>query len=124
MPSPVSMTRNPVNPPEAAARETIDRQLVAAGWSVQSIKNLNLSESRGVAVRELPSQGGPADYVLFVKGRALGIVEAKKTRTGYETWQNVKSKEGVPFAIARATRLHDEFRRLTAEGAKPVIIDP
>lgn len=95
------MTRNPVNPPEAAACDTIDRQLVAAGWSVQSIKNLKLSESRGVAVRELPSQGGPADDVLFLDGKALGIIEAKETRTGYETWQNVKSKKGVPLAVAR-----------------------
>ncbi|MCB1133087.1 MAG: restriction endonuclease subunit R, partial [Verrucomicrobiae bacterium] len=67
--------------PEAAARETIDRQLVAAGWTVQSIEDLNLAEGRGVAVRELQSQGGPADYVLFVDGRALAIVEAKKTGT-------------------------------------------
>ena len=64
--------------PEAAARETIDRQLVAAGWSVQSIEDLNLAAGKGIAVRELQSQGGPADYILFVDGKALGVVEAKK----------------------------------------------
>ncbi len=42
---------------------------------------LNLSASRGVAVREMQSEGGPADYVLFVDGKALGVVEAKKAGT-------------------------------------------
>jgi type I restriction enzyme R subunit len=31
-----------------------------------------------VAVQELPTANGPADYGLFVAGRLLGIVEAKK----------------------------------------------
>jgi type I restriction enzyme R subunit len=67
--------------PEQQARETIDAQLSAAGWTVQSISDLNLSASRGVAVREMQSHGGPADYILFVDGKALGIVEAKKEGT-------------------------------------------
>ena len=41
-------------PPEQSASETIDAILVAAGWTVQDIKELNLSASRGVAVREIP----------------------------------------------------------------------
>ncbi|NBB78918.1 MAG: DEAD/DEAH box helicase family protein [Verrucomicrobia bacterium] len=64
--------------PEAEARIEIDRQLEAAGWSVQNLKDLNLYASTGVAVREVQSEGGPADYMLFVEGKALGIVEAKK----------------------------------------------
>lgn len=67
--------------PEAAARENIDRQLMAAGWLIQDKKDLNLSASRGVAVREMQSMGGPADYILFVDSKALGIVEAKKEGT-------------------------------------------
>ncbi|MFK5956404.1 MAG: DEAD/DEAH box helicase family protein [Planctomycetota bacterium] len=64
--------------PEAEARKNIDQQLEAAGWSVQSLSELNLFASKGVAVREVQSKGGPADYMLFVDGKALGIVEAKK----------------------------------------------
>ncbi len=67
--------------PEQLARETIDAKLTAAGWSVQSLKDLNLFASRGVAVREMGSLGGPADYMLFVDAKALGIVEAKKVGT-------------------------------------------
>jgi type I restriction enzyme, R subunit len=70
-----------VQHPEATARENIDRQLMAAGWLIQDKKDLNLSASRGVAVREMQSHGGPADYILFVDGRAIGIVEAKKEGT-------------------------------------------
>jgi type I restriction enzyme R subunit len=67
--------------PEQLARQKIDAMLQASGWSVQSLKNLNLSASRGVAVREMQSMGGPADYILFVDGKALGVVEAKKVGT-------------------------------------------
>ena len=63
------------------ARMQIDTLLGAAGWAVQNIAELNLFASRGVAVRELASMGGPADYVLFVDGKAIGIVEAKKEGT-------------------------------------------
>jgi type I restriction enzyme R subunit len=67
--------------PEQQARETIDALLSAAGWTIQNIASLNLHASRGVAVREMQSHGGPADYILFVDGKALGIVEAKKEGT-------------------------------------------
>ena len=67
--------------PEQEARRTIDAQLAAAGWAVQNLDQINLSASRGVAVREMRSSGGPADYILFVDGKALGIVEAKKAGT-------------------------------------------
>lgn len=46
---------------EVHAREVIDAMLAAAGWTVQDLKELNLSASRGVAVREMQSMGGPAD---------------------------------------------------------------
>lgn len=59
----------------------MDAMLAAAGWTVQDIASLNLHASRGVAVREMQSHGGPADYILFVGGKALGIVEAKKEGT-------------------------------------------
>lgn len=67
--------------PEQQARETIGAMLIAAGWTLQNISTLNLSACRGVAVREMQSHGGPADYILFVDGKALGIVEAKKEGT-------------------------------------------
>ena len=63
--------------PEERARQKIDQLLEAAGWIVQSRQNLNLGSGTGIALRELPSPTGPADYWLFVNRRLIGAVEAK-----------------------------------------------
>jgi type I restriction enzyme, R subunit len=67
--------------PEEKARQEIDRLLTAAGWAVQSRAGMNLWQQRGVAVREAHLQTGFADYLLFVDGKALGVIEAKKEGT-------------------------------------------
>jgi len=64
--------------PEAQARQQIDQKLVQAGWVIQDRKQLNLGAAAGVAVREYPTDTGPADYVLFVNRNAVGVIEAKK----------------------------------------------
>ena len=73
--------------PEALARIEIDQQLVACGWEVQDYQHAAVAAARGVAVREVPTEAGPADYVLYVDSRAVGVIEAKKqgtTLTGVE----------------------------------------
>ena len=47
--------------PEQQAREKIDAQLVASGWTIQDYKALNLSAGPGIAVREVPLTTGPCD---------------------------------------------------------------
>lgn len=39
---------------------------------------MNLAAASGVAIRELPTSAGPADYMLFLGNRLVGVVEAKK----------------------------------------------
>ncbi len=68
--------------PEAKARQRIDRKLEQAGWAIQDLKGLNLAAGLGVAVREFPTDTGPADYVLFVDRQAVGVIEAKKDSAG------------------------------------------
>lgn len=68
--------------PEAQARQVIDERLRAAGWQVQDYAQLNLSAAPGVAVREYPTDTGPADYVLFVNREAVGVIEAKRDEAG------------------------------------------
>lgn len=63
--------------PEARARTKIDAMLGAAGWVVQSRDELNLHAGPGVAVREVPTPTGPADYVLFLDRKACAVLEAK-----------------------------------------------
>jgi len=68
--------------PETEARQQIDQKLVQAGWIIQDMKRLDLSAGLGIAVREYPTDTGPADYVLFVNRTACGVIEAKKDSAG------------------------------------------
>ncbi len=90
--------------PEAEARQQIDALLVAAGWQVQDAKSTNIHAARGVAIREFPLPGhGFADYLLYVDGKAAGVIEAKKvgsTLTGVEV-QSAKYTQGLPPGLPR-----------------------
>lgn len=55
--------------------------LAEAGWLVQDVKHLNFSASPGVVVREYPTDSGPADYLLFVDRKPVGVIEAKPEGT-------------------------------------------
>ena len=68
--------------PESRARLQIDQKLELAGWTIQDMQQLNLAAGMGVAVREYPTDSGPADYVLFVNRHAVGVIEAKKDSAG------------------------------------------
>ncbi|KQM77407.1 DEAD/DEAH box helicase family protein [Xylophilus sp. Leaf220] len=67
--------------PEAKARQQIDDKLAQAGWMVQDSRQANLGAALGVAVREYPTDTGPADYVLFIDREAVGVIEAKPDNT-------------------------------------------
>ena len=89
--------------PEQKARIEIDRLLGLAGWSVQDVKDANIHASQGVALREFPLNTGFgfADYLLYVDGRAAGVIEAKKagaTLTGVEV-QSGKYAQGLPESL-------------------------
>ena len=65
--------------PEEKARLKIDEELTQAGWVIQDRKDFNRNASLGVAVREFLMQDNTeADYLLFVDGKACGVIEAKK----------------------------------------------
>jgi len=62
-------------------RERINTKLRAStpAWEIVRYKEgLNTSALARHAVEEFPTENGPADYALFVKGQLLGIIEAKK----------------------------------------------
>ena len=92
--------------PEQQARGNIDRLLKAAGWHVCDASAANIHAARGVAIREFPLPGhGFADYLLYIDGKAAGVVEAKKegvTLTGLET-QADKYTQGLPTGLPRST---------------------
>src|ERR1039457_5253340 len=85
--------------PEQKARREIDCNLTVAGWIVQSIRDIDLTAGRGIAVREFQMKTGFgfADYLLYLDRKALGAVEAKPdgTLTGVEA-QSAKYAAGLP----------------------------
>jgi len=85
--------------PEEKARDKIDQMLRNAGWSVQDKNNVNLSKSKGVAVREYPTDVGPADYVLFVDRKPLGVIEAKREDEGQRL--SVAEDQAYDYAHAK-----------------------
>jgi type I restriction enzyme R subunit len=93
--------------PEARARANIDALLAAAGWAVQDLKHVNLHAGsgavKGVAIREFPLNPGFgfADYLLYVDGKACGVIEAKKegaTLTGVEL-QSGRYAQSLPASL-------------------------
>ncbi|MGZ8131752.1 hypothetical protein ACXU40_05110 [Bordetella bronchiseptica] len=62
--------------------QQIDQKLESAGWVIQDMKQLDLGTGLGVAMREYPTDTGPADYLLFVNRTTCDVMEAKKDRTG------------------------------------------
>jgi len=89
--------------PEAKARVQIDQLLQAAGWHVCNINQVNLHATQGVAIREFPLNPGHgfADYLLYVNGKACGVIEAKKegvTLKGVEA-QSERYAQGLPAAL-------------------------
>lgn len=75
--------------PEQIARDNIDRQLEKCGCVIQNKKRINLNDGICVAIREYSTEVGPADYVLFVDGKPVGIIEVKREDEG----QNISLHE-------------------------------
>ena len=70
--------------PEQAARENIDSLLTQTGWAVQDKESIDFSVGLGVAIREYQTDTGPADYVLFIDKKPVGVVEAKPKHWGHK----------------------------------------
>lgn len=91
------------NAPEAKAREKIDALLAQAGWVVQEREDMNLTAGDGIAVCEfqLEKGHGYVDYLLFVDGNALGVVEAKPAGYSFTSveFQAKKYVEGLPASL-------------------------
>ena len=68
--------------PEEKARRNIDRMLEAAGWQIQNYAERDTGAALGVAVCEYRLRADQrADYLLFIGGVAIGVIEAKPEGT-------------------------------------------
>jgi len=93
--------------PEQIARDRIDAMLAQAGWVVQHAKQVNLAASLGVAVREYQTDEGPADYVLFIDWKPVGIIETTDE-------DKVHRLSGVADLLNCYAKGHDHLFNLSA----------
>ncbi|MES0488437.1 MAG: type I restriction-modification enzyme R subunit C-terminal domain-containing protein [Leptospirales bacterium] len=92
--------------PEQIARDRIDKMLSNAGWEVQSKDKVNFAAGPGIAVREYQTDVGPADYVLFVNRKPIGIIEAKREEEGHRL--TVVADQSVEYATSKLKHLNNE----------------
>lgn len=92
--------------PEQSARDNIDKQLISSGWLIQDMKGISLQAGPGVAVREYPTADGPADYILFVDGKPVGVIEAKREDAGFKL--TVVEEQSSKYATSKLKYLNNE----------------
>jgi type I restriction enzyme R subunit len=68
---------------EATTRVLIDEQLRSAGWKVDTAllrhgNGTRPGQAEAIAIAEWPTDSGPVDYALFIDGRCVGVIEAKR----------------------------------------------
>ena len=92
--------------PEEIARDKIDKLLEASGWIIQNKKSIDLSAGIGIAVREYHTDIGPADYILFVDRKPVGVIEAKKEDEGVRL--TVHEEQSTEYAKSKLKYLNNE----------------
>lgn len=92
--------------PEQIARDHIDQLLLASGWLIQDKKKFNLAAGLGVAIREYQTDIGPADYVLFVDKKPVGIIEAKREEEGVRL--STVEEQSSQYANAKLRLLNND----------------
>lgn len=92
--------------PEQIARDNIDAALRRSGWLIQDKTKINLGAAPGVAVREYLTDAGPADYVLFVDKKPVGLIEAKREEEGVRL--TVHEEQSAEYATARLKYLQND----------------
>lgn len=92
--------------PEQKARDSIDKQLFGCGWLVQDKSKINLSAGPAIAVREYQTDAGPADYVLFVDKKPVGVIEAKRKEEGIHL--TTHEDQSVEYASAKLKYLDND----------------
>lgn len=92
--------------PEQFARDRIDQMLTEAGWCVQAKDQIDFSSGTGIAIREYPTDSGPADYMLFIDRKPIGVIEAKRPElnTAQKTFLKFKTFYGNEY-VASTRRL-------------------
>ena len=60
---------------------------------------MNWGAGTGIALREYPTENGPADYVLFVNRTPVGVIEAKREEEGHHL--TVVEEQSAAYAAGK-----------------------
>ena len=71
--------------PEEAARVKIDEQLVDAGWHIVDRSHFTYNHNATALTEGLLDGNHEADYLLFVDGKVIGVIEAKRSDIDLES---------------------------------------
>ena len=87
--------------PEEKARVRIDQMFSDAGWKVVSRDEYSPSLT-AAAIEEGILQGGKeADYLLFINGKAVGVLEAKKASIDVSSDKVIDQAEGYTHKLTK-----------------------
>src|SRR5437868_3844660 len=99
--------------PEQLARDKIDKQLIACGWVIQNKNQFNLAAGLGVAIREYQTDAGPADYILFVNQKPVGLIEAKREEEGVRL--TTVEEQSTEYATAKLKYINNDSLKFVYE---------
>lgn len=87
--------------PEGKARVLIDQMFFDAGWEVVSREEYSPTLT-AAAIREGILKGGKeADYLLFINGKAVGVLEAKKASVDVSAEKVISQAEGYTHNLTK-----------------------
>ncbi len=92
--------------PEQLARDNIDKQLIACGWTIQKKSSINLAAAVGIAICEYQTNAGPADYILFVNKKPVGLIEAKREEEGVRL--TMHEEQSAEYATAKLKYINND----------------
>ncbi len=92
--------------PEEKARIYIDQMFADAGWSVVLRDDFTISTSAVAVCEGIMDGGKEADYLLFIDGKAIGILEAKAEHIDIEDDKVKAQAEGYTKILPKWCGAH------------------
>jgi type I restriction enzyme R subunit len=87
--------------PEEKARVHIDQMFSDAGWKVVSRDEYSPTLSAAAIKEGILKGGKEADYLLFINGKAVGVLEAKKASTNVSSERVIDQAEGYTQKLTK-----------------------
>ena len=87
--------------PEEKARVLIDQMFTDAGWKVVSRDEYSPTLSAAAIEEGILEGGKEADYLLFINGKAVGVLEAKKASIDVTSDKVISQAEGYTHKLTK-----------------------